>query len=74
MQLSFILGTLMSFVAITAAYPTLDLGTKHTSLAKREGLDTDLTRYLNARMPDNSHLSAPNDPDDPPSPELNSSS
>ncbi|KAG2091974.1 uncharacterized protein F5147DRAFT_435582 [Suillus discolor] len=62
MQLSSIFRTLMFFVAIATAYPSPDLGTKQTSLAKREGLDFDLAHQLNVRAPD---VSAPNDPDDP---------
>ncbi|KAG2055013.1 hypothetical protein BDR06DRAFT_353641 [Suillus hirtellus] len=65
MQLSLIFRTLMFFAAIVAAYSPLDFGKKHTSVAKREGLDFDLTRQLNVRAPDVSHVSAPNDPDDP---------
>ncbi|KAG1843702.1 uncharacterized protein F5891DRAFT_513929 [Suillus fuscotomentosus] len=65
MQLSLIFRMLMFFAAIVAAYSPLDLGTKRTSVAKREGLDVDLTRQLNVRAPDVSHVSAPNDPDDP---------
>ncbi|KAG1843700.1 hypothetical protein C8R48DRAFT_780542 [Suillus tomentosus] len=55
----------MSFVAIAAAYPSPDLGTKQTSLAKREGLDFDRAHQLDVRAPDVGHISAPNDPDDP---------
>lgn len=72
MQLSFIFTTLMSFVAIVAAYPTPNLGTKRTSLARREGLDLDLARYLNARTPDDisnpPKFKGPDDPDDPDEP------
>jgi hypothetical protein len=87
MQLSFIFTTLISFAAIAVAYPTPELGTQRTckdscinlrvilicyaALAKRGGLGSDLTRYLNARAPDVSHPSAPNDPDDPQGPMSN---
>ncbi|KAG2137060.1 hypothetical protein DEU56DRAFT_354617 [Suillus clintonianus] len=52
MQLSFIFTTLMSFAAIAAAYPTPGLGMKRTSLTQREELDSNFTRYLNTRAPD----------------------
>lgn len=40
-------------------------------LVERGGLGSDLTRYLNERAPDVSHISAPNDPDDPQGPMSN---
>ncbi|KAG2738279.1 hypothetical protein P692DRAFT_20882747 [Suillus brevipes Sb2] len=68
MQLSVILTTLVSFAAIAAAYPAPDFGARRTYLVERGVPGSDLTRYLNARVPDVSHPSAPNDPDDPQDP------
>ncbi|KAG2147876.1 uncharacterized protein EDB93DRAFT_1250382 [Suillus bovinus] len=62
----------MSFVAISTAYPTPNFRTERTSLVKHDGLDFDLTRYLNARAPDDisqpPKFKGPDDPDDPDEP------
>ncbi|KAG1729597.1 hypothetical protein EDD22DRAFT_929339 [Suillus occidentalis] len=73
MQLSAIFTTLVSFAAIVAAFPApdLSLGARRTYLVERAGPGSDLTRYLNDRAPDVSHVSAPNDPDDPQGPMSN---
>ncbi|KAG2738336.1 hypothetical protein P692DRAFT_20759055 [Suillus brevipes Sb2] len=59
MQLSYIFTTLMSFVAIAAAYPTPNIGTRPLQLAGREEPSPGFTRYVNTSY---------RAPDDPPSP------
>ncbi|KIK36051.1 hypothetical protein CY34DRAFT_811632 [Suillus luteus UH-Slu-Lm8-n1] len=70
MHLSAILTTLVSFAVIVAAFPApdLSLGGRRTYLVERGGPGS---RYLNDRAPDVSHISAPNDPDDPQGPMSN---
>lgn len=77
MQLSLIFTTLVTFAAIAASHSTPKLVRKHTSLAKRQELSSNLVGYLNTRLetrdtPDTSDT--PDTPDSSDSPDSDTES